>query len=67
MHGDRNASCNPYTRLWSAKLGTAALAPVVVGAVFQMTHSFPQAFGALAGGPLSGLVCMLFVHENTDS
>jgi hypothetical protein len=32
-----------------------------------MTHSFVPAFGALAAGPLSGLVCMLFVRENTDS
>jgi hypothetical protein len=43
----------------------STLAPVVVGVVFQMTHSFPSAFGALAVGPLFGLLCMLFVREDT--
>jgi sugar phosphate permease len=43
----------------------SALAPVVVGVVFQTTHSFPSAFGALAVGPLFGLLCMLFVREDT--
>ncbi|MFM0336128.1 MFS transporter [Paraburkholderia fungorum] len=41
----------------------SALSPVVVGAAFQMSHSFSVAFSVLAIGPLFGLVCMLFIKE----
>ncbi len=43
----------------------SAISPVVVGVVFQMSHSFPAAFASLAVGPLFGAVCMLFVKERT--
>ncbi|TAL53043.1 MFS transporter [Pandoraea sp.] len=37
--------------------------PLVVGTVFQFTHSFPIAFGTLAAGPLLAAGCMCFVNE----
>jgi MFS family permease len=45
----------------------SAIAPVVVGVVFQLSHSFPAAFAALAVGPLFGTICMLFVAESGNA
>lgn len=42
--------------------GTAG--PIVVGVVFQATHSFNSAFLVLAGGPLFGIMMLLFVRES---
>jgi sugar phosphate permease len=44
------------------QLGSTAV-PVVVGVVFQSTHSFPAAFATLAAGPLLGMLLMLGVRE----
>ncbi|MGW2207475.1 MFS transporter [Streptomyces sp. NPDC001774] len=44
------------------QLGSTVV-PVVVGAVFQSTHSFPAAFATLAAGPLLGMLLMLAVRE----
>ena len=42
----------------------SVIVPLVVGAVFQSTGSFPAAFVALAIGPAFGALIMLFVrHE----
>ncbi|MBV9231642.1 MAG: MFS transporter [Chloroflexi bacterium] len=41
----------------------SVIVPLVVGVVFQSTHSFYAAFVALAAGPLLGALCMLFVRE----
>ncbi|MET7330860.1 MFS transporter [Nonomuraea sp. NPDC005650] len=38
--------------------------PVVLGAVFQATHSFFWAFATLAAGPLLGMILMLGVREH---
>jgi len=38
--------------------------PLVVGAVFQVTHSVYFAFVTLAAGPLLGAICMFFVREH---
>jgi sugar phosphate permease len=39
------------------------IVPIVIGVVFQSTHSFYAAFVALAAGPLLGALCMLPVRE----
>ncbi|MBB2932030.1 MFS transporter [Paraburkholderia silvatlantica] len=44
------------------QLGIVAVPPVV-GAVFQTTRSFPDAFLTLAAGPALATVCMAFVRE----
>jgi sugar phosphate permease len=44
----------------------SALSPVVVGAAYQMSHSFSTAFFVLAIGPLFGLICMLLVRNKTS-
>jgi predicted MFS family arabinose efflux permease len=46
--------------LW--RLGSVTV-PLVIGAVYQATGSFPAAFAALAAGPLAGAVLMAFVRE----
>jgi nitrate/nitrite transporter NarK len=46
--------------LW--QLGNVTV-PVVVGTVFQATHSFYAAFVTLAAGPLFGAFMMLAVRE----
>ncbi|MDQ0378484.1 MFS transporter [Amycolatopsis thermophila] len=44
------------------QLGSTVV-PVVLGAVFQATHSFFAAFATLAAGPLAGALLMLGVRE----
>lgn len=44
------------------QLGSTVV-PVVVGVVFQSTHSFLAAFATLAAGPLLGMLLMLAVRE----
>lgn len=44
------------------QLGSTVV-PVVLGAVFQATHSFFLAFATLAAGPLLGMLLMLGVRE----
>ncbi|WP_196488903.1 MFS transporter [Burkholderia diffusa] len=39
------------------------IVPLVVGAVFQSTHSFSAAFVTLAAGPLLAALCMRFTRE----
>jgi sugar phosphate permease len=46
--------------LWQVA-GTAV--PIVIGIVFQATHSFSVAFGVLASGPAFGVLMLLFVRE----
>jgi sugar phosphate permease len=41
----------------------STIVPVVLGAVFQATHSFFWAFATLAAGPLLGMLLMLGVSE----
>lgn len=45
-----------------AQLGSVTV-PVVVGAVYQATGSFPAAFATLAVGPLAGAAALSFVRE----
>ncbi|MGR6917453.1 MFS transporter [[Actinomadura] parvosata] len=45
-----------------AQLGSVTV-PVVVGAVYQVTGSFPAAFATLAAGPVMGAVALSFVRE----
>ncbi|MFF4619053.1 MFS transporter [Nonomuraea jabiensis] len=42
----------------------STIVPVVLGAVFQATHSFFWAFATLAAGPLLGLILLLGVREH---
>jgi len=44
------------------QLGSVAV-PLVVGAVFQSTHSFPAAFMTLAIGPIFAVALLLAVGE----
>lgn len=41
----------------------AVIVPIVVGACFQVTHSFMAAFAVLALGPAIGCVCMAAIRE----
>jgi ACS family glucarate transporter-like MFS transporter len=41
----------------------SAIVPLVIGVVFQSTHSFFAAFCALSAGPALALLCMLAVSE----
>ncbi|CAM2169709.1 MFS transporter [Paraburkholderia sacchari] len=44
----------------------SALAPIVVGGVFAIGHSFQMAFLTLAMGPLIGLIALLFLAGQTQ-
>ncbi|GLY65023.1 MFS transporter [Amycolatopsis taiwanensis] len=45
----------------------STIVPVVLGAVFQATHSFFWAFATLAAGPLLGALLMLGVREGAPA
>ncbi|MGV9379483.1 MFS transporter [Nonomuraea sp. NPDC003707] len=58
LAGSAAGATNAFWQLGST------IVPVVLGAVFQATHSFFWAFATLAAGPLLGLVLLLGVREH---
>ncbi|GAA3540254.1 hypothetical protein GCM10022419_020440 [Nonomuraea rosea] len=62
LSGERltGSAAGATNALW--QLGSVTV-PLVIGAVYQATGSFPAAFAALAAGPLAGAVLMAFVRE----
>ncbi|GAB3572852.1 MFS transporter [Amycolatopsis endophytica] len=57
LAGSAAGATNAFWQLGST------IVPVVLGAVFQATHSFFAAFATLAAGPLVGALLMLGVRE----
>ncbi|MEW1846397.1 MFS transporter [Nonomuraea angiospora] len=58
LAGSAAGATNAFWQLGST------IVPVVLGAVFQATHSFFWAFATLAAGPLLGLILLLGVREH---
>jgi MFS transporter, ACS family, glucarate transporter len=58
LAGSAAGAVNAFWQLGST------IVPVVLGAVFQASHSFFLAFATLAAGPLVGMLLMFGVREN---